>query len=82
VVLYVADGSPLTSRWDVDQGQAIETDNGVAHVSDEITREHLRALAEIRESNGCANWFTNAELTDDGPHREDIDWRGFPGGRG
>jgi len=78
VALYFADGSSLTSLWDAENARAIETHSGVARTSEEITAEHLRALAEIRASGSCANWFTNVGLSDDGPHREDIDWGGFP----
>jgi hypothetical protein len=78
VVLYFADGSSLISRWDAADARAIEIADGVTQASEEITAEHLRALAEIRSSNSCANWFTNEQLNEDGPHREHIDWSGFP----
>ena len=45
---------------------------------DEATQEHLRALAEIRDTGGATNWYANEACDpDDNLRPEEIDWLGF-----
>lgn len=42
------------------------------------TAEHLRALAELRDTGGCTNWFVVEPLTGAAhDSAEEVDWSGF-----
>jgi len=79
IILHFADGSGLKSEWNAELAHAVQSGGGKAMDIGAATEEHLRALAEIQDSDACANWFTNAQLSEKGPRRDDIDWTGFVG---
>jgi hypothetical protein len=44
----------------------------------QATTEHLRALAELRETGGCTNWFVVEPFAGAAPDSiDDVDWSGF-----
>jgi hypothetical protein len=78
IELHNADGSGRNSRWDPNLACAVQaTTDGIMERSPAITEEHLRALAELRDQDSCANWYTDEALDGTGPRRDDIDWSGF-----
>mgnify|MGYP003407016081 FL=1 len=78
LVLHFADGSGLISTWDEARGCAIQRD-GARHMAEaSADAEHLRALAELRETGGATNWVVSLSAgAVDPPPLEAIDWSGF-----
>lgn len=78
LVLHFADGSGLISAWDEARACAVQRD-GPRHMAEATaTAEHLRALAELRETGGCTNWLASTTVHSvDPPRLEAIDWSGF-----
>jgi hypothetical protein len=78
LVLHFADGSGLVSTWDEARGCAVQRD-GPRHMPEpSATAEHLRALAELRDTGGCTNWIARTTVGElDPPALDAIDWSGF-----
>jgi hypothetical protein len=78
LVLHFADGSGLVSVWDEARGCAVQRD-GPRHMAEaSATAEHLRALAELRETGGSTNWVASLSAgAVEPPSFEAIDWSGF-----
>ena len=78
LVLHFAAGSGLISTWNEARGCAVQRD-GPRHMAEaSATAEHLRALAELRETGGATNCV--ASFSSDAvvpPSRDAIDWSGF-----
>jgi len=78
LTLHFADGSGLTSTWDRERGRAVQHGAERAMPPPQATAEHLRALAELRETGGCTNWRLGEEPdTGETGAIDDIDWSGF-----
>lgn len=79
LVLHFADGSGLVSAWDEARSCAVQNDAGAGRMTEaNATAEHLRALAELRETGGCTNWFARMIGSgEDPPPLDTIDWTGF-----
>jgi len=76
--LHFADGSGLTSTWDRARGRAAQHGSERQMPEPQATAEHLRALAELRDTGGCTNWFVVEPLDDDTTGSTDqVDWSGF-----
>lgn len=78
LALHFADGYGLVSSWDEARGCAVQRD-GPRHMSEaSATAEHLRALAELRETGGCTNWVPSLSASAvDPPALAVIDWAHF-----
>lgn len=78
LTLHFADGSGLTSTWDRERGRAVQRGGGRQMPEPQATTEHLRALAELRETGGCTNWFVVEPFAGAAPDSiDDVDWSGF-----
>lgn len=78
LTLHFADGSGLTSTWDCARGCAVQRGGGRQMPEPQATAEHLRALAELRDTGGCTNWFVLEPLDGAEPaSTDDVDWSGF-----
>jgi len=78
LVLHFADGSGLVSTWDAERTCAVQRDGPRRMSEAGATAEHLRALAELRETGGCTNWVPSLSASAvDPPALAVIDWANF-----